>query len=101
MPKSNTGNNAAAVWTGFNEDFKRVIPQLLSWSDDATEFRELRIKLMEDGTYLAIAKGYGDDGGEVICFGGGYGVPGAMLAINATITGGKWRVDKPWKKGGV
>lgn len=73
------------------------LPHFASWYVDEESFGELRLKARDDGTTLAIAKGYGPDGGAVVCFGSGYGLIGALIAIDATIQGGRWRVDKPWQ----
>ena len=76
------------------------VPQFFAWSCDEDDFRELRIKLKPDGTMLVVAKGTFADGGPSVCFGVGYGVVGALLAVNATITSGNWRKDKPWPNKG-
>jgi hypothetical protein len=82
------------------ESLSSVCPHLASWSADEESYRELRIQLRDDGTMLVIAKGFGTDGGPVVCFGVGYGLSGAMLAIDRTIQGGNWKFDKPWSPDG-
>lgn len=89
-----------AVWAAFVDQIHAVIPHASSWWGEEDGFRELRLKRRDDGSTLAIAKGYGPDGGEVVCFGSGYGVVGALMAIDAAIQGGAWRVDKPWSDKG-
>ena len=74
-----------------------AVPHFYGYSEDPDQFIELRIKLRGDGSYLAILKGYGSDGTPLVCFGVGYGVAGALMAINATVAGGHWRVDKPYE----
>ena len=72
------------------------LPRTSAWFTDETDFRELRLKLLQDGSTMAIAKGYGSDGGEVVAFGVGYGVVGALMAIEGTIAGSHWKQDIPW-----
>jgi hypothetical protein len=73
------------------------VPQLTSVLRNEEDFISLLVKLCDDGTTLAILKRYGPDGGPMVCFGSGYGVAGCLVAIDATIAAGKWRVDKPWR----
>lgn len=87
----------AEQWTTLSEQVGRVMPHLVAWWDDDDDFVEIRLKLRPDGTVLAIAKGYDSDGGPVVCFGTGYGVLGALMSVDGTIQGGRWREDKPWK----
>lgn len=88
--------NGSALFLAFVDGFHTAVPHLSSWMGDEDQFIELRIKLKDDGSCLAVAKGYGPDGGKLVCFGVGYGVLGACFAIDRTIQGGNWRVDKPW-----
>ena len=75
------------------------LPNLASWLGEEEEFIELRIKAREDGSTLAIAKGYSGTGMPVVCFGVAYGPYLALMAIDASIQGGNWREDKPWPGG--
>lgn len=96
MSKKSGKPTRAEQWAAFDEKLRGAVPHLSAWWDDADEFVEIRVKARPDGTYLAVAKGYGSDGGPVVCFGVGYGVSAALMAIDSTIQGGSWRVDKPW-----
>lgn len=89
-------NSKAEAWAELDAALLGCVPHLASFFADAEVFVELRVKVRDDGTVLAIAKGYGSDGSPVVCFGSGYGVAGALMAIDSTIQGGHWRVDKPW-----
>jgi hypothetical protein len=82
------------------ESLSTGCPHLAAWSADEDSYRELRIQLRDDGTMLVIAKGFGPDGGHVVCFGVGYGLSGGLLAIDRTIQGGNWKFDKPWSPNG-
>lgn len=86
----------AVLWAQLEDQLRAAMPHLVSFWLEEEDFREVRFKLKVDGTVLAIAKGYDSDGGEVICFGSGYGVVGSMLALDRSLQGGNWRVDKPW-----
>lgn len=72
------------------------IPHLAAWLAEEDEVRELRIKHQDDNTFLAIAKSLDADGGNLICFGGGYGFLGCLLTLDAAIQANRWRVDAPW-----
>lgn len=84
-------------WQALDKALGSGAPQLTSVLRDEAEFISLLVKACEDGTSLAILKRYGSDGGPMVCFGSGYGVAGCLIAIDATIAAGKWRVDKPWR----
>lgn len=74
------------------------LPNLASWLGEEEEFIELRIKARDDGSTLAIAKGYNGSGAPVVCFGVAYGPYLALMAIDSSIQGGNWREDKPWQE---
>lgn len=80
----------------FAEFLGTAVPHLAAFLATEEDFAELRFKLKEDNTTLAIAKGFDAEGAPVVCFAQGYGVIGAFLAIDAAIQGNNWRVDKPW-----
>lgn len=96
MATTSKGKRPVDRWVQLADSVRAQVPHLGAWLDEEEEFAELRLKRRDDGTTLAIAKGYGPDGGPIVCFGSGYGVWGALMAIDATIQGGRWRVDKPW-----
>lgn len=76
-----------------------LTPSLYAFLNDVEEFSELRVKARDDGSVLAIAKGYDSSGGPIVSFGVGYDAIGALLGIDGTIQAGKWKVDKPWDGG--
>jgi hypothetical protein len=82
---------------GLGTSLKKAVPHFYAWSEEIQDFREIRFKVKDDGTMLVIAKGYLPDGGLSVCFGVGYGFAGGLLGIDATINGGHWKVDKPWR----
>lgn len=96
MGTNTKGKGKAEEWAKLVDQIHAIVPHVSSWWQDEDSFRELRLKMRPDGTTLAIAKGWGPDGGEVVCFGAGYGVVGAIMSIDASIQGGKWKFDKPW-----
>ena len=96
MPRNSRGNTKQKTWLKLVEQLKVELPHLAAWWDDYDEFLELRLKARDDGTVLVIAKGFDSGGGPVVCFGTGYDVVSAIMAIDATINAGNWRVDKPW-----
>lgn len=87
-------------WVDLAKSLESSLPHLAGWYGDLDDFNELRIKTSPDGTILTVAKGYMGDGTPSVCFGVGYDVAAALLAIDATIGGGRWRKDKPWKPEG-
>lgn len=97
MATNRKKGHQADRWLGIDNALKAGVPQVRSALADEDDFRELRLKLRDDRTTLAILKAYGSDGGPVVCFGSGYGVVGALMALNASIAVGAWKTDKPWK----
>lgn len=96
MPRKSGKETPAEQWTRLEKQFSGAFSHLMSWVGDSDSFKEIRVMARDDGTCLAIAKGYGPDGGPVVCFGNGYGLVASLMAIDRTIQGGHWRVDKPW-----
>lgn len=97
MSKMRGNSSQVTAWVEFNEEFTARVPHLAAWFGDTLAFVELRLMARDDGTTLAVAKGYDSDGGPVVCFGVGYGLVAAVMAIDATMNGGRWRVDTPWE----
>ena len=97
MPRKKQNNAAAQRWVEMDKRLRMELPQVSSWWHDAESFGELRLKARDDGTVLAIAKGYDSAGGPVVAFGVGYDVVLALMALDGTIAGGHWRKDKPWQ----
>ncbi len=69
------------------------------WKQRREDVVVIRLKARDDGTILAIIKGYDDSGGPVVAFGVGYDMVLALMAADSTIQGGFWKVDKPWTPG--
>lgn len=100
MTRKTNSNSPARKMVGIDEELFRRVPHFLSWSNDSDSFREIRLKFRPDGTTLAIAKGYAEDGSLVVCFGAGYGIAGALIAVDGTINSGNWREDRPYSPNG-
>lgn len=84
-------------WSELESWFQVKLPHLGGVLADEADFIELRVKMRNDGTTLGILKRYDGKGSPVVCFGTGYGVVLCLLALDASIQGGNWRLDKPWK----
>lgn len=97
MPKDNHRKTGVRRMYAIAEFIGTELPHLASFLADEEDFLELRFKLRDDSTTLAIAKGFDGSGGPVVCFAQGYGVIGALMAIDAAIQGNNWREDKPWR----
>lgn len=89
-------NRKQHEWEELDDELSERLSHLASWYNDTEAFAELRLKARPDGTTLAIAKGYDSAGGPIVSFGSGYGLAACLLALNSSIQGGNWRVDKPW-----
>lgn len=98
MSKKNTGVES---YNSLHDAVHHSTPHLYAWFSDEEDFRELRIQHKPDGSCLAIAKGYGSDGGPIVCFGVGYGMLGAFIAVDRTIQAGNWREDPPYHHNGM
>jgi hypothetical protein len=96
MSKKKSKDSLVDRWLAFNERLEQEIPHLSACWSDFDEFREIRIMVKPDATVLGMVKGYGSDGGLTICFGTGYGVVATLMALDSSIQGGNWKVDKPW-----
>ncbi len=96
MPAVKSRVTESERWVSLADQFRSDFPHLGSWCFRPDEFSELRIKVRDDGTTLGIAKGYGSDGGPIVCFGVGYDIMLCLMALDASIAGGYWREDKPW-----
>lgn len=83
-------------WVELDDALGRLVPHLSSVLQDEDVFVELRILAREDGSTLTVFKTVGADGGPMVCFGSGYGAVGSLVALDRTVQGGHWRVDKPW-----
>jgi hypothetical protein len=99
VPTKKQQNRQIDRWTSSVKYLQGKMPHLMSFLLDNDDFSELRIKARDDGSVLAIAKGYDDAGSPVVSFGVGYDAILALMAIDQTIQGGHWRIDKPWDKG--
>lgn len=99
MARRQKKNSTQQRWVDLDESLQRLVPHLFSVLAESDDFIALYVKARDDGTILAIAKRYDSDGTPVVCFGSGYGVSGALMAIDATIQGGHWKTDKPWDGG--
>lgn len=97
MPTKPRNSGELERWTALDGYLHLNLPDLAAWWASADSFSELRLKARDDGTTLAIAKGYGPDGGPVVCFGVGYGVTLSLMALSSSMRGGNWKVDKPWR----
>lgn len=91
-------SNASDRILGLDKALRDYVAHVASYLGDEETFVSLYFKHQDDGTVLAVAKRYGPDGGPQVCFGGGYGVIGAMLSLNATIASDNWKTDKPYRK---
>lgn len=84
-------------WLELESALRSVVPHLFSVLGDEEDFKEIRFKLRDDRTTLAVLKVYGSDGGPMVCFGSGYGIVGSLMSVNASIAGNAWKPDKPWR----
>jgi hypothetical protein len=97
MPTNRKNESSVERWVRLVDDLRAAVPHVMGWLTSVDDFKEIRIKAREDGTCLAIAKGYGSDGGPIVAFGVGYDAVLALMALDATLQGGHWRKDKPWQ----
>ena len=94
MPKK---RSASVRFMALGAQLKELVPSLNEILTNEEDFISLQIKMRPDGSCLTVVKQYGEDGGPMVLFGSGYGVPGALMAADAAATGGRWRPDKPFK----
>ena len=94
MPTKNRGKSKGEQLQHISKQFEEWLPHLYAWLNNESDFREVRSMARDDGSTLAIAKGYDAEGAPVVAFGVGYGVVASFMALDATIHAGAWRVDK-------
>lgn len=87
-------NSKQTRWVELAEELQKRLPNLAAVYNDPGVFRGLSVNARDDGTLLAIVRGYGPDGGPVVCFGNGYDIAAALLAVDASLQGGHWKADK-------
>lgn len=92
-------NLQSQSWIAISNTFLKEIPHIRAYLEGIEDFRELRIKVQHDGTMLGILKAWSSDGTPIVCFGSGYDTAACLVALNATVNGGNWRDDPPWKPG--
>lgn len=97
MSRKLVKESPAELWSSNNRKLRGMIPNCYSVFSDTENFISLHIKARDDGTVLAIAKQYGDDGRPIVAFGSGYDVMASLMGLDSSIQGGHWRVDKPWQ----
>lgn len=86
-------------WTAFDAMLQAAVPHLHAVFSRESDFIEIRVKARDDGTCLTIVKAYSADGAPMVVFGSGYGVAAALMGVDGSIQGGRWRPDRPWKPG--
>lgn len=84
-------------WTRIVQQWQKDFPHISTDCLFSSDFIELRLKMKEDGTVLAILKKFGADGGPTVLFGVGYDPVLAIMALDKASQGGNWRVDTPWE----
>jgi len=94
MAKQSTGNDR---WNLLDSALLSALPQLRALLNESDESAS-RIVLKHRGhmDWLAMVTTVGPDGTPVIAFGNGFDALAALLALNATVTAGNWRPDRPW-----
>jgi len=90
-------NNTLLDW---HYAWQEGVPQVYHALVDGDRLCDLRVKVRDDGTWIAIGKGYGNDGGPVVAFGSGYDALSALQGLEGALAANKWRVDKPWSPNG-
>ena len=99
MPAKKKHDADVDRWVDIVQYLQVELPHVMGWLNRRDDFAELRLKARDDGTILAIAKGYGADGGPMVAFGVGYDVVLALMALGGSIQANRWRPDKPWTPG--
>lgn len=98
MSKKRVVDRSGQHFAELDEELRAYLPHLVSWWSKEEEVRGVSVKARPDGGFLAVAKGYESDGSEIVAFGLGFGVIGSLMALDMTLQGGNWKVDKPWPK---
>lgn len=80
----------------FHWALQDLAPQVYSWLCSSDDFGSLQFKARDDGSILAIAKGYDSAGGPVVAFGVGHDFVSACKGLEGTFARNGWRPDKPW-----
>jgi len=81
-------------WLDLEKQLETDLPHLAAFLSSNGEFRELRIVSRDDGTCLAMAKGWLEDGTPSIAFGTGYTPSLSLMGLDATLAAGHWKKDQ-------
>lgn len=100
MARKTKKNNRSSAWLALDQVIKNEVPHLAAVLADEEDFISFHIKMRDDGSVIGVLKRFGSDGGKLVCFGSSYTVSGCFVAVDATIQGGNWKVDKPWNGSG-
>jgi hypothetical protein len=74
-----------------------VVPQLAAvLLRDSSGFQALTVRWRGPSDVLCVLRRETPEEGPQVCFGGGYDPAGALVALNAAVTGGRWKEDRPW-----
>lgn len=104
MTKSNRSDGAHSAGETFSE-IHRVWATRLSnvyrWgAKEEGDALSLTLKCRGAGDWIAVAKRVGADGATEVIFATGFDFVSCFLALNGSMAGNRWRVDKPWVPGG-
>ncbi len=96
MPRTTKQETVQRRWEQSVAWWKLNIPSVSSKLFSSQDFVGLQLKAQDDGSVLAIIRAYGSDGAPMVAFGHGFDPMLALIALDATIQGGKWKEDLPW-----
>jgi hypothetical protein len=85
------------VEVDFLAAFKRLLPNLYGMTLGQAVMRAYRVNLYQrdDHTWLAVVSSYmPDDGRPVVAFGNGIDVNRALVSVDKSIAGRKWKEDR-------
>ena len=103
MPKQEEvakGHTGRRAFEHVHETWAIYLPNIYSFAVKREEDAyEIRFRCRGPGDWIGIAKRTGSDGQAEVLFGTAFDFVSCVLAVNAAMSGDRWRDDRPWDGG--
>ncbi len=66
--------------------------------EENVDFVSFCVRQRGEMDFVAVLKRVGSDGQPEVCFSTGYDYVGTLLALEGTLSAGRWREDRPYEE---